>query len=99
MGPGTVVFLGIVQVINLPISSPCYLYIFDCKMVYLILYFILGKRNKTDQNEFKIMKVLMGNIGKAVSGNLLMVKLWENESFNSLNKFKILSFMMEQFKK
>ena len=40
-----------------------------------------GNETELTKNEFKIMKVLMENIGKVVSRNLLMVKLWESESF------------------
>lgn len=39
------------------------------------------KEVELTKNEFKIIKVLMENVDKVVSRNLLMIKLWESESF------------------
>ncbi|MFA5341066.1 MAG: response regulator transcription factor [Clostridia bacterium] len=40
-----------------------------------------GIKSELTRNEFKILQILMSNAGKAVSRDLLILKLWETDSY------------------
>lgn len=49
----------------------------------------MSRKNRIDENEFKILQVLMENKQKVVSRDTLMVKLWESDSFVDENTLSV----------